>query len=306
MNRYEPFLVREIEVIDSPAPYPEPQLPIITVMAPAPATSARSAFFAGVAFAIGLAATGALVWVLNEAQHRQETLQQAMSDAQSLHLEQQRTMQQVVLQLQRNLDEHNEQIAALQAERAMLAESVLAAPSKAARPGLVVNKATPDVSTHFNQAASIPDATSHQAAADGSAINPEAVAAAEPDSPLAEAIEATQQLASTELTEPPSLETIKAHIKAGDPLVATNKEAARADKSPIMRFLTNPIFIDSAVLGTSLLVPPSLPLTLAQSRLGRALTTRAMKKADLDKSVAGHVARDVGNMPITQKKSKKK
>jgi len=126
-----------------------------------------------------------------------------------------------------------------------------------------------------------------------------------PDPQLQAAISATQALVSTNAEEPPSLEEIRTRIKAEDPRVATNKDA-RDEKSPLMKALTHPILVDSAVLTASLFVPPSLPLTLAQSRLGRSLTKRAMKEADLNKTVAAQVATDVGNMPITMKKKKKK
>jgi hypothetical protein len=69
--------------------------------------------------------------------------------------------------------------------------------------------------------------------------------------------------------------------------------------------LSNPIVIDGAVLASSVLVPPSLPLTLAQSRLGRSLSRRVLRKTRTDKTVGGRVASDVLDMPITQKRKKK-
>ena len=73
-------------------------------------------------------------------------------------------------------------------------------------------------------------------------------------------------------------------------------------KRGLTRFLKSSLFVDSAVLTTSLLVPPSIPLTLAQSRLGRRLTGRVLKKTKTDKTVAAKVVRDVGDMPITQRR----
>ena len=75
-------------------------------------------------------------------------------------------------------------------------------------------------------------------------------------------------------------------------------------KGGLAKFLTSSIFVDSAVLTTSLLVPPSIPLTLAQSRLGRRLTGRVLKKAKAEKTLTGKVVRDVGDMPITQRRSR--
>lgn len=76
--------------------------------------------------------------------------------------------------------------------------------------------------------------------------------------------------------------------------------APKKKRNPVLRVLTSSLFVDSAVLTTSLLVPPSLPLTLAQSRLGRRLTGRVLKKTGTDKTVGGKIAKDVGDMPITQ------
>ena len=75
-----------------------------------------------------------------------------------------------------------------------------------------------------------------------------------------------------------------------------------APRNRFLKALRHPIFIDSAVLAGSLFVPASLPITLAQSRLGRTLARRVMKKTDTDKTVAGRFATSVTNMPITQKR----
>lgn len=72
----------------------------------------------------------------------------------------------------------------------------------------------------------------------------------------------------------------------------------------VVKLLTNPIVIDGAVLASSVLVPPSLPLTLAQSRLGRSLARRVLRKTDTDKTVGGRAATAVLNMPITNKRKK--
>jgi hypothetical protein len=73
-------------------------------------------------------------------------------------------------------------------------------------------------------------------------------------------------------------------------------------KSKLRRALTHPIVIESAVLGTSLLVPQSLPLTLAQSRLGRRLAGRVLKKTDQDKTVAGRAVKSVTDMPLRRRR----
>lgn len=79
-------------------------------------------------------------------------------------------------------------------------------------------------------------------------------------------------------------------------------EPEKRPKGKVRKFLTSSIMVDSAVLGSSLLVPPSIPLTLAQSRLGRRLTGRILKKTKTDKTVTGKVIRDVEDMPITQRR----
>ncbi len=73
-------------------------------------------------------------------------------------------------------------------------------------------------------------------------------------------------------------------------------------KRGLTRLLKSSLLVDRAVLTTSLLVPPSIPLTLAQSRLGRRLTGRMLKKTKTHKAVAAKVVRDVGDMPITQRR----
>ncbi len=70
----------------------------------------------------------------------------------------------------------------------------------------------------------------------------------------------------------------------------------------VRKFLRSSLFIDSAVLAGSLLVPPSVPLALAQSRLGRRLTGKVIKKTNQDGTVAAKVAKDLGDMPVTQRR----
>ncbi|MCU0227900.1 MAG: hypothetical protein MUF01_09710 [Bryobacterales bacterium] len=305
MTINHPIKNQQVEVLETLPAFTALPAPIYTVVSPPASHGLRTAFFSGAALALGLAATLALGWVITEARERQETLQQALAHAQSLHVEEQRNLQSVVTQLDQAMAERNQALAALEAERALLAEWNAAQPSAETPAPKTRSRVAPRTVAEADTATQTP-APAHHAEGQPGVATPSATPAPSPGSPLAKAIDATQQLAATEVSEPPSLETIKAHIKAGDPLVATNKDAAKAERSPVMKFLTHPIFIDSAVLGTSLLVPPSLPLTLAQSRLGRGLTSRAMKDADLDKSVAGRVVKDVGNMPITRKRSKKK
>lgn len=95
-------------------------------------------------------------------------------------------------------------------------------------------------------------------------------------------------------------ERVKLELKS-----ASEPSAGEAESKPrrgLVKFLTNSIFVDSAVLTTSLLVPPSLPLTLAQSRLGRRLTGRIFKKTKTEKTVTAKIVRDVEDMPITQRR----
>lgn len=76
----------------------------------------------------------------------------------------------------------------------------------------------------------------------------------------------------------------------------------RKPKRGLVKFLTSSIVVDSAVLASSVLVPPSLPLTLAQSRLGRRLTGRIFKKTKTEKTVAAKIVRDVEDMPVTKRR----
>jgi hypothetical protein len=85
----------------------------------------------------------------------------------------------------------------------------------------------------------------------------------------------------------------------------TDPDPPKPRRNRFLRMLSNPIVIDGAVLASSVLVPPSLPLTLAQSRLGRSLSRRVLRKTRTDKTVGGRVASDVLDMPITQKRKKK-
>ena len=95
-------------------------------------------------------------------------------------------------------------------------------------------------------------------------------------------------------------ERVKLELKS-----ASEPSAGEAESKPkrgLVKFLTSSIFVDSAVLTTSLLVPPSIPLTLAQSRLGRRLTGRIFRKTKTEKTLAAKVVRDVEDMPITQRR----
>lgn len=130
---------------------------------------------------------------------------------------------------------------------------------------------------------------------------PETVATA---NPVLEEIEILQSLAGAPVEGPPTLDEIYAHIQAKDPRVTTNLDDAKPNQS-LLKTLAHPIVVDSAVLAGSLFVPASLPLTLAQSRLGRSLTRQAFKETKTSKTVAARVAGDVGNMPVTRKRKRK-
>lgn len=82
---------------------------------------------------------------------------------------------------------------------------------------------------------------------------------------------------------------------------ASDEKSAKPNQS-VRKFLRSSLFIDSAVLAASVVVPPSLPLALAQSRLGRRLAGKVIKKTNQDGTVAAKVARDIGDMPITQRR----
>jgi hypothetical protein len=100
--------------------------------------------------------------------------------------------------------------------------------------------------------------------------------------------------------EPKSKERVK--MELSPEVEALSEDGLPKRKRGLAKFLTSSIFVDSAVLTTSLLVPPSIPLTLAQSRLGRRLTGRVLKKTKTDKTLTAKVVRDVGDMPITQRR----
>jgi hypothetical protein len=117
-------------------------------------------------------------------------------------------------------------------------------------------------------------------------------------------VAASNGTAPAEAPAKPALETAEAseRVKMEFRDDETGEPAPKKKRNPVARVLTSSIFIDSAVLTTSLLVPPSIPLTLAQSRLGRKLTGRVLKKTGTDKTVGGKIAKDVGDMPITQRR----
>lgn len=301
MTRNSLQQVRELEVIADPFSLPESGSPPVVVVLPSSGGERRGAFFSGVAIALALGASGMLGWQLTQAQREQERLRQEVLQAESLRAEERQSSEQTLLQLQRGLAERDELIAQLELERMDLAEAATANEKGSLRPAprIKFGEKRPEPKTPNEVAASpVPETLPGSQ----SAVDSGTVAAG---SPLAHAVEATSKLSATRIAEPPTLGTIEEHIQQGDPAVASNRDAVKAEKSGLTKLLTNRIFIDSVVLGGSLLVPPSLPLTLAQSRLGRSLTNRVMKKTDLDKTVAGKVAQDVGNMPITQKKKKK-
>jgi uncharacterized protein YdcH (DUF465 family) len=112
------------------------------------------------------------------------------------------------------------------------------------------------------------------------------------------------QTAQSEPANPPApIEPVPSPEPNPTPTVTAKLDPPPPPKrNRFVKALRHPIFLDSAVLATSLFVPPSLPLTLAQSRLGRTLTRRVLKKTDTDKTVAGRVATSVTDMPITQKR----
>ncbi len=294
--------VRDVELFSEPIPFGEKPVPTITVVLPPNRNEGRRAFLAGAAIALTFASSLALGWMFWDAEQRKDGLANQLSSVEALRVQEQQAARGTVLELEQRIAEQNKLIALLEAERLELAATTTASPMKGPlSPRRAAGK--PD-SAPLDSSAPEPLNLNSEELQPSVESQPEAHVA-EPPSPLDKAVEATSKLAATNISEPPTLETIKAHIKAGDPEVASNRDAVKQEKSPVMKLLTNRIFIDSAVLGGSLLVPPSLPLTLAQSRLGRGLTNRVMKRTDLDKTVAGKVAQDVGNMPITQKKKKK-
>ncbi len=131
-----------------------------------------------------------------------------------------------------------------------------------------------------------------------------AAAAAAAASNNAAPVDSGNGTAPAEAPAKPAVETAQAseRVKMEFRDDETGEPAPKKKRNPVLRVLTSSIFLDSAVLGTSLLVPPSIPLTLAQSRLGRKLTGRVLKKTGTDKTVGGKIAKDVGDMPITQRR----
>lgn len=92
---------------------------------------------------------------------------------------------------------------------------------------------------------------------------------------------------------------VKLELPAEDGETAQSEPRRR--RNPFFKFLTNSMVIDSAVLTTSIFVPPLMPLALAQSRLGRRLTGRILKKSHTEKTVGAKVVRDLGDMPTPQR-----
>lgn len=126
---------------------------------------------------------------------------------------------------------------------------------------------------------------------------------ATPTAPTPRPAQPVQTAQSQPEPEPANPATPVEPVPAPEPTITAKLDPPPPPKrNRFLKALRHPIFIDSAVLATSLFVPPSLPLTLAQSRLGRTLTSRILKKTHTDKTVAGRAAVSVGNMPITQKK----
>ncbi|GAB4366014.1 MAG: hypothetical protein OHK0021_09570 [Bryobacter sp.] len=119
--------------------------------------------------------------------------------------------------------------------------------------------------------------------------------------PLSAPLPAAPTAVNAAVAVPPTVppERVKMTLR-GDEEESVPQEKKK--RNPFVRFFTNPLVIDSAVLTTSVLVPPSLPLTLAQSRLGRRLTTGVFKKTKTSKTVGAKIARDVGDMPITKRR----
>lgn len=293
---------RPTEVLYEPAPpAAEPILPVTMVIAPPPSGRLR-AFVTGAGVALllaTLAVLGTLLWVTYS---KQMELKDQLSAADAARQAEVLAARRSVANLESRLALQTAEMAALDASRRSL-EQALTLQSQALvnatrKPGVAATRpAVPEASPTQTEAAN------HGAVP----VAAEPATPVEPGSPLAQAMLATNALRSASVQEPPSLEQIQEHIQSGDPAVVNNKEQAKKDreKTGLAKVFTHPIFIDSAVLGASLMVPPSLPLTLAQSRLGRSLTRRVLKETDTDKSVAGKVAADVGNMPITRKRSKK-
>jgi hypothetical protein len=248
-----------------------------------------------------LAVLGTLLWV---SYNRQLDLKDQLSAVDAARQAEVLAARRSVSSLESRLAVQAAELAALDTSRRAL-EEALTLQSQA-----LVNATRRQASTVTRSTAAAPTGEQSVAAQPTIAATstPEARGTmVEPGSPLEKAMLATDALTSTSVEEAPTLDRIQEHIKAGDPAVVNNKEQAKKDreKTGLAKVFTHPIFIDSAVLGASLMVPPSLPLTLAQSRLGRTLTRRVLKETDTDKSVAGKVATDVGNMPITRKRSKK-
>jgi hypothetical protein len=296
------MISHQTEVLyESAVPTGEPFAPVTVILAPPPASRLR-AFATGASVTLllaTLAVLGTLLWV---SYSRQMELKDQLSAADAARHAEVLAARRFVSSLESRLALQTAEMAALDTSRRAL-EEALTLQSQA-----LVNATRNRTSAVPRPAATEPVATQTVAAETTVTAAPAAPGTVvEPGSPLEKAMLATNALRSASVEEPPTLDRIQEHIQSGDPAVVNNKEQAKKDreKTGLAKVFTHPIFIDSAVLGASLMVPPSLPLTLAQSRLGRTLTRRVLKETDTDKSVAGKVATDVGNMPITRKRSKK-
>lgn len=295
---------RQTEVLYEPAtPGGDPFAPVTVIMAPSPSNRLRG-FAAGASFALLLAilaVLGTLLWV---SYSRQMDLRDQLSAADAARQAEVLAARGAISDLESRLALQTAEMAALDGSRRALEEALTlqsqALANATRKPGsAAVRPAAPQMVAEQAAIAQPNEANTPSPETPGTTV--------EPGSPLEKALLATNALKSASVQEAPTLERIQEHIQSGDPTVVNNKEQAKKDreKTGIAKVFTHPIFIDSAVLGASLMVPPSLPLTLAQSRLGRTLTRRVLKETDTDKSVAGKVATDVGNMPITRKRSKK-
>lgn len=100
------------------------------------------------------------------------------------------------------------------------------------------------------------------------------------------------------------VETLAAETTVPAATDASDREPPGKRKNRFLRMLSNPLVIDGAVLASSVLVPPSLPLTLVQSRLGRRLSRGLLRKTHTDKTVGGRAASDALDMPITKRRKK--
>ncbi len=267
MNNHHPYTTLEVAVV-SDAAHHALQVPPPTIIIQ---QSLPKRFLAATVAAVLLASSlflyGLNAWY-DTLRDSQTALQQEIHSLREQSVAEAGRTTQLVNLWQENLRHKDENIAALQQEKSALEVELAATRAALAERARLSRR----VASTPAQRPAAPPAPATQA--------------------QNEPATATAPVAPVPSPEPPPAPTVTAKLDPPPP----------PKRNRFLKALRHPIFLDSAVLATSLFVPPTLPLTLAQSRLGRNLTRRVLKKTDTDKTVAGRVASSVTDMPITQRR----